>query len=59
VEIQAMKTGQNFRAYVHHSGYVHFCVKTAISVNTMNLTGVALEKALGNDCAICLPAWLG
>ena len=55
-----MKTGQNFRAYVHDSGYVHACVKTAISVNTMNLTDVALEKALGQRLrdSLASVAWL-
>ena len=55
-----MKTGQNFRAYVHDSGYVHACVKTAISVNTMNLTAVALEKALGQRLrdSLASVAWL-
>jgi hypothetical protein len=46
--------------HVHDIGYVHGIVKTAISVNTRELTGAALEKALAQRLRELLGgvAWL-
>src|SRR5271157_152459 len=42
----APKEGKIPLVHVHENGYVHGIVKTAISVNKIELTGAALEGAL-------------
>jgi hypothetical protein len=43
---EAERNGKNVFDHVHDIGYVHDIVKTAISVNTAELKGAALERAL-------------
>lgn len=54
------KDGKKVLEYVHEMGHVHGIVKTAISVNTGELNGAALEKALAQRLRELLAnvAWL-
>jgi hypothetical protein len=61
LQSQAVKNnGEIVFDHVHDIGYVHDTVKTTISVNTRELTGAALEKALAQRLRELLAgvAWL-
>ena len=57
---EVKKEGKIGLEHVHYIGYVHGIVKTAISVNTGELKGAALEKALAHRLRELLAnvAWL-
>ena len=57
---EGRKSRENVFDHVHDIGHVHGVVKTAISVNTRELTGAALEKALAQRLRELLVgvAWL-